>query len=94
MLMAPKMGKDGHVLTFPVSHGAKLNVVAFHTSSDDWDNDGNTKVSSREDALQDFAGFGKAVTSILKLTEEEPTVVRTPFLSYAWPTELDIKKLI
>lgn len=69
------MGQDGHVLTFPVSHGAKLNIVAFRTSSEAWDSEGNTKVSSREDALRDFAGFGKAVTSILKLTEEEPTVV-------------------
>lgn len=76
MLISLQMGQDGHVLTFPVAYGAKLNIVAFHTSPDNWDGDKNTKVSSREDALRDFAGFGKPVTNILKLTEEEPTVVR------------------
>lgn len=70
-----KMGPDGHVLTFPIAHGTKLNVVAFRTTSDNWDYDRNTKPSSREAALRDFAGFGKAVTRIIELTEEEPTVV-------------------
>ncbi|KEZ46252.1 Salicylate hydroxylase [Scedosporium apiospermum] len=68
------MGPDGHVLTFPIAHGTKLNVVAFRTTSDNWDYDRNTKPSSREAALRDFAGFGKAVTRIIELTEEEPTV--------------------
>ena len=80
MLTSSKMGQDGHVLTFPVAHGDKLNIVAFHTTPDDWDSEGNTKLSSREDALRDFAGFGKDVTNILKLTEEEPTVVCPPAL--------------
>ncbi|MBE3044680.1 hypothetical protein IMZ48_19385 [Candidatus Bathyarchaeota archaeon] len=78
MLIILQMGQDGHVLTFPVAHGTKLNVVAFHTSPDSWNSDYNTKPSSREDALRDFAGFGKAVTNILKLTEEEPTMVWFP----------------
>ena len=69
------MGQDGHVLTFPVSHGTKLNVVAFRTSPDQWDGEGTTKPSTREAALRDFAGFGKGVTSILNLTEEEPSMV-------------------
>ena len=69
------MGQDGHVLTFPVAHGTKLNVVAFRTTPDEWDGEGTTKPSTREDALRDFAGFGKGVISILKLTEEEPSMV-------------------
>lgn len=69
------MGPDGHVLTFPVAHGTKLNVVAFRTTSDKWDSDKNTRSATREEALRDFAGFGRAVTNILRLTEEEPTVV-------------------
>lgn len=69
------MGQDGHVLTFPVSHGTKLNVVAFRTSPDQWDGEGTTKPSTREAALRDFAGYGKGVTSILNLTEEEPSMV-------------------
>ena len=81
MLINVQMGQDGHVLTFPVAHGTKLNVVAFHTSPDDWDSDYNTKLSSRKDALRDFAGFGKAVTNVLKLTEEEPTTVWSPRIS-------------
>lgn len=76
-----KMGPDGHVLTFPIAHGTKLNVVAFRTTSKNWDYDRNTKPSSREAALRDFAGFGKAVTRIIELTEEEPTVVCPDALS-------------
>lgn len=72
------MGKGGHVLTFPVDHGRKLNIVAFRTSPTDWeDYSRTTSVASRQDALKDFAGYGSAVTGLLSLTEEQLKVVST-----------------
>ncbi|KAI8691838.1 hypothetical protein LRP88_09101 [Fusarium phalaenopsidis] len=66
------LGKGGHVLTFPVDNGRKLNIVAFHTSPTDWeDYSRTTSVASRQDALKDFAGYGSAVTGLLSLTEEQ-----------------------
>lgn len=65
------MGQDGHVLTFPVNGGKQLNIVAFHTSPEDWpDYEKLTRSAKREDALRDFKGYGQNVTSLLKLTEE------------------------
>jgi salicylate hydroxylase len=70
------MGQGSHVLTFPVNHGQKLNIVAFHTTPDDWeDHERTTKMASREDAFRDFAGFGKDVQSLLKLADPELAVV-------------------
>jgi hypothetical protein len=64
------------VLTFPIDHGRKLNIVAFHTSADDWDDyERTTKVVSRQDALRDFAGYGPDVLGLLKLTQEQLNVV-------------------
>lgn len=72
------MGKGGHVLTFPVDHGRKLNIVAFRTSPTDWeDYSRTTSFASRQDALKDFAGYGSAVTGLLRLTEEQLKVVST-----------------
>ena len=67
-----------HVLTYPIAHGDKLNVVAFRTSCNDWDAEANTKISTREDALRDFAGFNSTIINTLKLTEEELTTVWFP----------------
>ena len=70
------MGPDGHMLTFAVSHGDVLNVVAFRTQSEEWpDYQRLTRRAKREDALRDFAGYGANVTNLLKLTEEELDVV-------------------
>lgn len=72
------MGPDGHVLTFPIAHGEKLNIVAFRTTSEPWVGEKNTRPSSREDALRDFKDFGKSVKRMFELTEEEPSVVSSP----------------
>ncbi len=70
------MGPGGHVLTFPVNSGKVMNVVAFHTSEEPWgDIQRNTRIATREDALSDFAGFGKDVTNILQLTDPKLNVV-------------------
>ncbi|KAF7544844.1 hypothetical protein G7Z17_g9628 [Cylindrodendrum hubeiense] len=69
------MGPDGHVLTFPVNHGEKLNIVAFRTTPDEWDGgDRLTKSAHRQEALRDFAGYNSLVLGLLKLTEEELSV--------------------
>ncbi|KAI1864391.1 uncharacterized protein JN550_008948 [Neoarthrinium moseri] len=69
------MGPGGHVLTFPVSGGEQLNIVAFRTTEDDWpDRERLARPARREDALRDFAGYGRIVTSLLRLTSEELSV--------------------
>lgn len=73
------MGRGGHVLTFPVNHGQTVNIVAFHTTSDDWkDSSRLTAPATREDTLQDFAGFGHSVTKLLQLSEDKLDTVRRP----------------
>jgi salicylate hydroxylase len=70
------MGPNGHMLTFPVNHGQTLNIVAFHTTSQDWpDIQKLTRTATRDDALRDYDGFGQSVKRILQLTEKELDVV-------------------
>ena len=66
------MGPNNHVLTFPVNHGQILNIVAFHTSDEDWpDYQKLTRSAKREDALRDFDGYGPNVVALLKLTKPD-----------------------
>lgn len=70
------MGPDGHVLTFQVNHGEKLNIVAFRTDPNEWDNPNKmTKTAHRQDALDDFQGYNSLVRNLLKLTEETLSIV-------------------
>ncbi|KAI7763961.1 hypothetical protein LZL87_006343 [Fusarium oxysporum] len=69
------MGQDGHVLTFQVNHGEKLNVVAFRTDPNEWSDPTRlTKTAHRQDALDDFKGYNSTVRNLLKLTEETLSV--------------------
>jgi salicylate hydroxylase len=55
-------------LHFPINHGKILNIVAFVHTTEDWtDTERLTRPATREDALRDFAGSGRNVTSLLKL---------------------------
>jgi len=66
------MGPGGHMLTFPVNHGQILNIVAFHTTKEDWpDYSRLTRPTTREHALNDFAEFGPNVKALLKLTKPD-----------------------
>ena len=66
------MGKDGHILTFPVSHGKVMNVVAFWTNPDDWpDHSKLTLPSKREHVYRDFQHFGPTVQHIISLLEDD-----------------------
>lgn len=70
------MGQGSHVLTFPVEHGERLNIVAFHTTAEDWeDHERTTKLSTRSNAFHDFADFGEDIQKLLKLTDEPLNVV-------------------
>ncbi|KAH7233330.1 hypothetical protein BKA59DRAFT_427890, partial [Fusarium tricinctum] len=69
------MGPDGHVLTFQVNHGEKLNIVAFRTDPNEWSDPSKmTKTAHRQDALDDFKGYNSLVRNLLKLTEETLSV--------------------
>lgn len=73
------MGPNNHMLTFPVNQGKTLNIVAFHTTPDEWtDYPRLTRSGTRDEALRDFAGYGPNVTNLLKLTDPELAVVRIP----------------
>ena len=66
------LGPDHHVLTFPINGGKIMNVVAFTTSKDDWPNsDKLTLPTTKEQALKDYAGWGKHVTSILEMLKDD-----------------------
>ncbi|KAG5976813.1 hypothetical protein E4U55_007206 [Claviceps digitariae] len=66
---AMHMGKGSHVLTFPINHGKTVNVVAFHTTSDDWpDSSKLTASSTREAMLRDFSHFSPEIINLLKLS--------------------------
>ncbi|KAG5951470.1 hypothetical protein E4U53_003020 [Claviceps sorghi] len=63
------MGKGGHVLNFPINHGQTVNVVAFHTTSDEWpDSSTLTASSTREAALRDFSHFRPDIIELLRLS--------------------------
>lgn len=64
------MGHDAHVLTFPVDHGATMNVVAFYTSAEPWPSETKlTLPSEKEHVLRDFEHFGATVHKIIELLE-------------------------
>ena len=70
------MGQDAHVLTFPVSGGDTLNIVAFKTSALDWpDPQRLTRPTTRKELLHDFGTFGEPLRRLLSLTGEELDVV-------------------
>ncbi|PNP75980.1 hypothetical protein FNYG_10538 [Fusarium nygamai] len=64
------LGKDKHLLSYPVAHGTILNVVAYCSSSDDWPSESQLVLpATKEDLLHDFEGFRPSVLKILDNTE-------------------------
>jgi salicylate hydroxylase len=61
------MGKNGHVLTFPVAHGKLMNVVAFHHDPHEWKHERLTMPSQRGDAIHDFEDWGTNIKAIMNL---------------------------
>ena len=64
------LGRNGHVLTFPVQHGKVMNVVAFKTNEDDWpDAKRLTLPATREQAKEDFKDFGPTIHKIIDMLD-------------------------
>ncbi|EMC92909.1 hypothetical protein BAUCODRAFT_266173 [Baudoinia panamericana UAMH 10762] len=64
------LGQDGHVLTFPVDGGNTMNVVAFHTTREQWpDVKHLTMPSKKEHVYEDFKDFGPTVQKIIDMLE-------------------------
>ncbi|KAJ4128744.1 hypothetical protein NW765_013135 [Fusarium oxysporum] len=64
------MGKDKHLLSYPVAHGTILNVVAYCSSSDEWPSESQLVLAAtKEDLLRDFEGFRPSVLKVLDHTE-------------------------
>ncbi|KAL0260125.1 hypothetical protein SLS55_005871 [Diplodia seriata] len=63
------LGYHGHVLTFPIEHGATMNVVAF-ASSKTWDNPSWVIPTTKDALLADFAGWSKHVRDIMSLMQK------------------------
>ena len=65
------LGYGGHILTFPIAHGATFNVVAFSTKPDGrWDDDRWVVPLHRADLERDFAHWGPTAKKILGLMEK------------------------
>lgn len=74
------MGRDKHILTFPVNHGKTLNLVAFRTTSEDWpDAQRLTRSGELDELLQEFEDYGPAVIRLLKLLDPKLNVVSNSF---------------
>ena len=67
------VGQDGHIITFPVSHGEIMNVVAFHHDEQDWGSDQLVLPTTREEARRDFAKWGHNVKAIIELLQDNLT---------------------
>ncbi|KAF5250338.1 hypothetical protein FANTH_4438 [Fusarium anthophilum] len=64
------LGKDKHLLSYPVAHGTILNVVAYCSSSDKWPNESQLVLpATKEDLLHDFEDFRASVLKILDNAE-------------------------
>ena len=60
------LGHDGHMLTFPVSNGALMNVVAFH-SRESWHDEEWIQQKQKDRVQSDFRGWGETVTKIIEV---------------------------
>ncbi|KAL6831524.1 FAD/NAD(P)-binding domain-containing protein [Trichoderma sp. SZMC 28015] len=81
------MGRDKHILTFPVNHGKTLNLVAFRTTSEDWpDAQRLTRSGELDELLQEFEDYGPAVIKLLKLLDPKLNVWAIFDLGYPAPT--------
>ena len=71
------MGPNGHALTFPVSHGSMLNLVAFKADGKDWPDEKRlTLPATKEEILRDFTEFGPNVNKLIGMISGKPDRVR------------------
>ncbi|WP_425919492.1 salicylate 1-monooxygenase [Acinetobacter sp. TSRC1-2] len=70
------LGKDKHILTFPIRQGEEINIVAFksdRTQTTLPENTLWTKPVSKQDMLDDFADWSDSCQALLNLIEQ-PTI--------------------
>lgn len=64
------LGKDGHVLTYPIDHGETMNVVAFKNKEDGlWEHDHWVLNRKGDDMRREFAGWGTPVCAVLEVSD-------------------------
>lgn len=74
------LGKDGHVLTYPIDHGETMNVVAFHNKNNGlWEHDQWVLKRKGEDMRRDFENWGTPVRTVLGVSDDRLTIL--PFAS-------------
>lgn len=63
-------GLHGHILTFPIEKGERVNVVAFRTKRDGkWDDERWVLPMERAEMDEDFEAWGEIVKKLLSLME-------------------------
>jgi len=66
-----RIGKDKHLLSYPVVYGTILNVVAYCSSSDEWPSESQLVLpATKEDVLRNFEGFRPSVMKARDYTEK------------------------
>lgn len=71
------LGKDHHILTFPIQGGKTLNVVAFisdrtpASKSSEWSSDSWIIEGSREEMLNGWEGWSEDCQIILQVREQQ-----------------------
>ena len=66
------VGPKAHVLHFPVANQTLLNVVAFASDSNEWEDSNNFVVpATRKEVEEVFAGWGPTVRSVVSLLPDE-----------------------
>ncbi|GAB7352213.1 hypothetical protein MBLNU459_g2686t1 [Dothideomycetes sp. NU459] len=65
------LGKDGHILTFPIEKGRTMNVVAFRTKEDGkWDDEQWVKPMQKADMYREFKGWVESTHAIFGLMQK------------------------
>lgn len=94
--LTPQMflGKDRHILTFPIDGGDVINVVAFKTDRSQWprraileESEPWTQKTTQEELLSDFPGWGSDMIKLLKCIPQPPSkwalhTIDSPLESY------------
>jgi salicylate hydroxylase len=64
-------GPHGHILTFPIEKGERMNVVAFRTKRDGrWEDEKWVLPTDREGMMKDYEEWSDSVKKILSLMEK------------------------
>ncbi|KAI1666467.1 FAD/NAD-binding protein [Pyrenophora tritici-repentis] len=69
------LGHHGHVVTYPIEHGTKANIVAFHSEENGkWKPEDWVVPCTFDRIVADFQGWDRTVLSIISLLDHNPSV--------------------